>query len=83
MLLRTPRFIALGFPSSYSMPAAPPSPDIRSKRSRSSASAWAVVLVLFGIDGCLSVVEGVSLFVLVDDWVEGFFEESNGPKDTH
>lgn len=58
------------------MPAAPPSPDIRSKRSRSSASAWATVLVFFGIDGCLSVVEGVSLSVIAEDWFGGFFEGS-------
>lgn len=46
MLFRTPRFIAFGLPSSYSIPAAPPSPDIFSNRSRSSASDWATDLDL-------------------------------------
>src|SRR4051812_13917001 len=46
ILFRTPRFMALAFPSSYSIPEAPPSPDICSNRSRSSASASVTVLVL-------------------------------------
>lgn len=48
MLFRTPRFIAFGLPSSYSIPQAPPAPDICSSRSRSSASAWDTVLALNG-----------------------------------
>lgn len=48
MLFRTPRFIAFGLPSSYSIPQAPPAPDNCSSRSRSSASAWETVLALSG-----------------------------------
>lgn len=51
MLFRTPRFMAFGFPSSYSIPAAPPSPDMFSILSRSSASAWATDLTLFAREG--------------------------------
>ena len=50
ILFRTPRFMAFGLPSSYSIPEAPPSPDICSSRSRSSASAWETVLVLDGME---------------------------------
>lgn len=48
MLFLTLRFMVFGFPSSYSIPAAPPSPDICSSFSRSSSSAWATDLRFAG-----------------------------------
>lgn len=40
MLSLTDRFIAAGWPSSYSTPEAPPSPDRPSILARSSSSSW-------------------------------------------
>lgn len=50
MLFLTLRFMVFGLPSSYSIPAAPPSPDICSSFSRSSSSAWATDLRFAGWD---------------------------------
>lgn len=48
--------MVFGFPSSYSIPAAPPSPDICSSRSRSSASLCAVVFAFSRFAGWLVLV---------------------------
>ena len=56
--------MVFGWPSSYSIPAAPPSPDIASSRSRSSASLWETVLGLEAF-GCWS-----GLLELGLDWFD-------------
>ena len=77
ILLRTPRFIALGLPSSYSIPAAPPSPDIRSRRSRSSASAWATDFIWVGDGDCLSRAERSSGLVFEEECFDVLVLSSN------
>lgn len=52
MLFLTLRFMVLGFPSSYSIPDAPPPPDIRSSFSRSSSSDWPTDLACVGCCCC-------------------------------
>lgn len=55
MLSLTDRFIATGWPSSYSTPEAPPSPDRPSILARSSSSSWDwVFLGAGGVDGVVS-----------------------------
>lgn len=53
ILFLTPLFIAVGLPSSNSMPASPPSPDLPSIFIRSSSSISAIVFFDVGVSSLL------------------------------